>query len=416
MKQASNTIPFSALSSADLIVDATYQGGSSKQGLKDEVISKLLPGLGNAGGIRAVGSANSTPLVVLFSNGSEPNWPDELDEYLGSFQYYGDNRTPGKALHDTKKKGNVILQRAFELAHGNVDARATCPIFLIFENAGRGLDVRFRGLAIPGGPNWRTDEDLIAIWRVANGVRFQNYRALFTVLDIGHIDGTWIRDVIRNKVLDYADPRVPAPLQHWVQSGTYKALVAEQIQQARSAAEQSPTDRLAKSLIETIRNHCREDDFLFEAVAVRIWELSVEQPTQVDLTRRYRDGGRDAMGSIAIGPAEDPIRLEFCLEAKHYEPGNSVGVKEISRLIARIKHREFGVLVTTSHLAKQAYEEIRNDGHPIVVISGVDIAKILFRKGINSVDSCKHWLNTIIDPRSFHNEIPTSSPSENKAG
>jgi Restriction endonuclease len=43
--------------------------------------------------------------------------------------------------------------------------------------------------------------------------------------------------------------------------------------------------------------------------------------------------------------------------------GNSVGVKELARLISRIKHREFGVLVTTSYVNEQAYREVRDDGH-----------------------------------------------------
>ena len=76
-----------------------------------------------------------------------------------------------------------------------------------------------------------------------------------------------------------------------------------------------------------------------------------------------------------------------------------MGVKEVSRLISRIKHREFGVFVTTSYISKQAYEEIRNDGHPIIVISGLDIANILFRKGVNSKESCVQWLATVQDPR-----------------
>ncbi|MCP1762460.1 O-acetyl-ADP-ribose deacetylase (regulator of RNase III) [Bradyrhizobium japonicum] len=36
------------------------------------------------------------------------------------------------------------------------------------------------------------------------------------------------------------------------------------------------------------------------------------------------------------------------LEAKCYGSGNSVGVREMSRLISRLRHRQFGVLVTTS--------------------------------------------------------------------
>src|SRR5262249_32654333 len=50
---------------------------------------------------------------------------------------------------------------------------------------------------------------------------------------------------------------------------------------------------------------------------------------------------------------------------------------ETSRLISRLRHRQFGVLVTTSHLDAQAYREIREDGHPVVVIAGRDIVDIL---------------------------------------
>ena len=37
---------------------------------------------------------------------------------------------------------------------------------------------------------------------------------------------------------------------------------------------------------------------------------------------------------------------------------NTVGVREVSRLISRIRHRQFGVLVTTSVVGRQAYEEV----------------------------------------------------------
>ena len=33
---------------------------------------------------------------------------------------------------------------------------------------------------------------------------------------------------------------------------------------------------------------------------------------------------------------------------------NTVGVKEVSRIISRIRNRQFGVLVSTSAIAKQA--------------------------------------------------------------
>ena len=258
---------------------------------------------------------------------------------------------------------------------------------------------------MPGNNLLKADEDLIAIWRVSKGVRFQSYRAVFTILDEGEISGDWIRKIAASKKIDVEDPRTPKSLTKWIDKAAYSPLLAEQLKVARTQVEQTPSDKVAESLIEAIRNHCGKDDYLFEAIAVEIWRMSSNEPMEVDLTRRYRDGGRDAIGRIFIGPNEDPISLEFCLEAKHYAPNNGVGVKEVSRLISRIKHREFGVFVTTSYISKQAYEEIRNDGHPIIVISGLDIANILFRKGVNSKESCVQWLETIKDPRSAESAI-----------
>ena len=38
--------------------------------------------------------------------------------------------------------------------------------------------------------------DLVAIWRSRQGMRFQNYRATYTVLDIAKVDRAWIDDVL----------------------------------------------------------------------------------------------------------------------------------------------------------------------------------------------------------------------------
>jgi hypothetical protein len=393
---------FTELSSADFVVDAIYEGGSAKN-LGAEVISKLIPKMGNAGGIRYVGNSENTPLVVLFSNSSNPNWPDYLDEYRGTFHYYGDNRTPGVKVLETK--GNRVLNQAFAKTHGDTESRTQSPIFLIFESISEGHSVRFRGLAVPGNHLLQADEDLIAIWRVSKGVRFQNYRAVFTILDEGEISGDWIRKIAATKKVDIEDSRTPKTLKRWIEKAAYTPLVAEQLKVARTQSEQTPSGEVSKSLVQTIRDHCGKDDYLFEVIAVEIWRMASNEPMEVDLTRRYRDGGRDAIGRIFIGPNEDPISLEFCLEAKHYAPSNGVGVKDVSRLISRIKHREFGVFVTTSYISKQAYEEIRNDGHPIIVISGVDIANTLFRKGVNSKASCLQWLGTIQDPRKSESTV-----------
>jgi hypothetical protein len=110
------------------------------------------------------------------------------------------------------------------------------------------------------------------------------------------------------------------------------------------------------------------------------------------VTRPSVDGGRDAIGKYRIGPPGDQISLDFALEAKCYAPGNGVGVKELSRLISRLRHREFGILVTTSFLSHQAYQELRSDRHPVVVISAADIAGILVKAGLGTADQVARWL------------------------
>lgn len=80
------------------------------------------------------------------------------------------------------------------------------------------------------------------------------------------------------------------------------------------------------------------------------------------------------------------------MEAKCYSPDNSVGVQQLSRLISRLRHRQFGVIVTTSYLHSQAYREIAEDRHPVVVISGGDLVEILVRNGVNDKDTLESWL------------------------
>ena len=85
------------------------------------------------------------------------------------------------------------------------------------------------------------------------------------------------------------------------------------------------------------------------------------------------------LGYYVIGngsKANYPLRIDCALEAKCYSPKNSVGVREMSRLISRIRYRQFGVMLTTSYVHKQAYEEVLQDGHPILIVSASDIAQV----------------------------------------
>ena len=115
------------------------------------------------------------------------------------------------------------------------------------------------------------------------------------------------------------------------------------------------------------------------------------------LTRPWRDGGRDAIGYYAIhsgGKVNYPLKIDCALEAKCYGEKNGVGVREMSRLISRIRYRQFGIMVTTSYVDAQAYGEVVEDGHPILIVTASDIAGVLRKNAINSAN-IEEWLCSI---------------------
>jgi hypothetical protein len=142
-----------------------------------------------------------------------------------------------------------------------------------------------------------------------------------------------------------------------------------------------------------------KDPVAFEPCACKIAQIMDSNIVSIETTRRTRDGGRDAVGKYRVGPIGSGIELEFALEAKRYKMTSAVGVKETSRLISRIKHREFGIFVTTSYVGDQAYKEIIEDEHPVVIISGKDIIEILLNAGIGSVEHLKEWLSANFEAR-----------------
>lgn len=100
----SNTIiPFDRVKNSDLIIDAIYEGGNTGN-VSDEVIGKIT-NTGNSGGFRLRLNKNRTPAyLVLYTSGEDINWPDEINKETGTVTYFGDNRTAGTELKNTKKK------------------------------------------------------------------------------------------------------------------------------------------------------------------------------------------------------------------------------------------------------------------------------------------------------------------------
>ena len=218
-------------------------------------MSKLLP-VGNQGGLRTHGRTvqDTVKLVVLYTSGVEPDWPDALDPYTGTFTYFGDNRSPGRDLHDTPRKGNLLLSRAFERAHAGQASREQVPPFLLFDKPGTGRDVRFRGLLAPGSDRISGEEDLVAVWRTTGGQRFQNYRARFTVLDVAAVSRAWISQVAAGEPLG---PQCPDAWHAWVETGTYTPLLAPPTVIIRTRDQQRPAPA-DKPLLDLVYGHFKD--------------------------------------------------------------------------------------------------------------------------------------------------------------
>ena len=157
----------------------------------------------------------------------------------------------------------------------------------------------------------------------------------------------------------------PQAWQAWLDGRKYSPLLAPSTTIVRSRAEQLPADPAGRAILAEIRETFRGREHDFERCAVELWRLIAPATGRCDVTQPSRDGGRDATGEYVLGPAADPITIDFALEAKCYTDTNSVGVREVARLISRLRHRHFGVFVTTSHFNQQVYSEVRADQHPL---------------------------------------------------
>lgn len=380
------------LDTVNLSVDEIY-GGSRNGNSSDDPLPKLLD-VDNGAGFRHLGQrpgVKTLKLLVLKTSFSDMNWPDALDGENGTFVYYGDKRVPGD-LHQTPRQGNLMLRNLFDEAHQHQQSSAFPPI-LLFGNTGTYRDVRFIGLAVPGAAGMGGDDDLVAVWRTTNdGVRFQNYKATFTVLDVPVISRAWVKDIQAGKAI--SSPHAPKPWLDWVGGRKFSPLKSVPVNSVRSKQQQIPDSPELAAYAKLVYEFYKEDPYAFERCAMELARLFMPAIQHWEITRPWRDGGRDALGTYRIGHGAGAIDVDFAMEAKCYVMNNGVGIKPLSRLISRLRHRQFGILVTTSYLDTQAYQELVQDAHPVVVISSGDIAAKLKEK-FGSLDNVKIWLRKI---------------------
>ncbi|WP_216900441.1 AAA family ATPase [Nocardia alni] len=245
MSEDEGAVPVDELTTTDLRVGGLYGGVTAGRSI--DPVSRLL-GVGIQGGIRGKGSPtrDKTQLVALYSTGGEAEWPDSLDVRTGVLTYYGDNKTPGRALLDTNNKGNLILRNAFAAAAGVTEDRVRVPPFFYFERVSeRGPIVRFCGLVVPGMPGAPIANGLREISHGGVGGGSANYEAKFTLLDESVISRQWLDALAAGD--SPLSVGCPQSWREWVEYGKYRPAIGEspaprELENGSNLADQSELD------------------------------------------------------------------------------------------------------------------------------------------------------------------------------
>ena len=242
----------------------------------------------------------------------DPDWPDSIDAYTGTFLYFGDNKRPGCELEKTWRGGNKLLKKCFATLHDAPDKRAQIPRFLVFTKRGQGRDVIFRGLAVPGVDGDSAD-DLAQfgaartenVSRTTEPSSRSSMRAQFRE--------QWIDAVKEGKALD---PSAPSAWQRWADSGVYEPLRAEPVVDYRSRDQQVPTQGRDQALVRCIYEYFKCNPHGFEHCAAKLAGM-MDANVNIDIvTRPSRDGGRDANRDLSYRAAGGLDTAGFCPRSK----------------------------------------------------------------------------------------------------
>ncbi len=375
----------------------------------------IAKGINNAAGFRVVAkqgsrtkvgrkTADQLAFVVLVTTFGESEWPDALDLETGHFTYYGDNRHPGTETNKTSLGGNALLDDVYGRLHQG--DRSSIPPFLVFQSLkvdGK-AHMKFLGLAAPGAEGLTASDDLVSVWRIKERSRFTNKKARMTILRTPSVSRSWLADMVSG-VHSADSSHCPPSWRRWSRTGFYDALEAQRPRKPREKKRQLPVTSFEHEILRTLFEELTDREF--EYAAAELVKLMDERFIELEVTPQSRDGGRDVIGLYRVGHDEHQLRLSVFVEAKRWSPDHGVGVKPVSRLISRIKHRDLGVFITTSYFDSQVQKELIDDNHPVLLVSGGDIARLLTTKGIGR-NQLKDWINQV--------RARTTSPKEAESG
>ena len=152
------------------------------------------------------------------------------------------------------------------------------------------------------------------------------------------------------------------------------------------------------------------NEALTEDILERIRKVSPEffERLLIDLLLAMGYGGTGEGAAHALGKTgdngvdgvidQDPLGVDqIYIQAKRYAEGNNVSAGDIRDFFGalNLKRAHKGIFITTSAFTQSATETAQNLGNRIVLISGIELAKLMLRYNIGSRDEQVLYLKKI---------------------
>ncbi|MGB0154951.1 MAG: restriction endonuclease [Verrucomicrobiales bacterium] len=353
----------------------TYIDKASRNHVEDQFLRWINvegSGMLNSPGIRPLAyitslSESDLPayLILVTHNvtGGDLNpWDDVVDLSNAEILYWGDAKG-GQAKKVDDFRGNVTLRKIYDyILGGQYDL---VPPILHFSKPKKGV-VQFNGLCVL--------DNLDLSWFDDQGQPVRNYHAKLTVLDCEEVCIDWLHHRVACDSPALLDKHPNCPESWLTYKKGNKQPIDIWIKQIRSDSQQLPPvdsddDKVLKQLVSL-------DPYDFERVIVAIFKQMTDITHHVAGTKATGDGGFDFYGTFKL-PRPVGYEIAFRGEVKRYSRSTAVDPKSVSRLVARLNRKEYGIFVTTSYFTKQAQKEVLSDGYPVHLISGADLVNIL---------------------------------------
>lgn len=350
-------------------------------------------GMLNSPGIRPLSyvsgiSKNKLPAYLILvthdvTSGHLNPWDDVVDLSNAEILYWGDAKANVDKTVD-EFAGNKVLRTIYDyILSGD---RELIPPILHFSKPKKG-QVQLNGLCVM--------DNLEISWFDDNGKPIQNYHNKLTILDCAEVCLDWLHHRAKSNSIEAIDdhPNCPPawkkykkgnkiPLDIWMKQIRTK--------EAQLPAEDSKDAGILEQLLEL-------EPFQFEKVIVSLFQQMTEITHHISGTRQTSDGGIDFFGKFKL-PRPMNYEIAFRGEVKRYSRSTPVDPKSVSRLVARLNRKEYGIFVTTSYFTPQAQREVLRDEYPVNLISGADLIRMLKHLRLTTNGHIRQeWLDSVLN-------------------